>query len=230
MAVDVTQRESQEFYLPSIHLDQAVANILSINRKRDHWYPELDDLDSIKTGPYIEEKLFERFNIRIEQDDEGSICGLHLNSKNIYSAHNLLFEAIAPLVKNGSYIEFSPDHDDTVFWRYVWFKGQVLTVDGKLAFEMPHETQQHYSNLEILVDGLLPRDVRTALSIVYTETDKKNAIWQLSPAAPGTLVLSVSLGSVLMESAELEWQLSSISKSLSCCTDMAHKVTYRAAS
>jgi hypothetical protein len=68
----------------------------------------------------------------VDEDDAGNILGIHFEGEKI-GDENLLFEAIAPFVNSGCFIEMCGEDD--YHWRWKFDNGGVREVPGHVVFE-----------------------------------------------------------------------------------------------
>lgn len=84
--------------------------------------------------PQSLEDILADFDYPAINDNDGNIIDLDFAGENFGSEH-CLFQAIAPYVSDGSYLEYHGD-DDSV-WRWVFVGGELLYIKPKIAWEMP---------------------------------------------------------------------------------------------
>ncbi len=79
------------------------------------------------------EETFRAWGWRLKLDDAGATCGIDGPAGDKVGDEKALFDAVAPYVEDGSYIQIIYDSDNTI-WRWVFRDGRCLEVEAELVF------------------------------------------------------------------------------------------------
>jgi len=82
------------------------------------------------TGRVI--KKLENYGYTAELDDDGNIIRLDFNRDKIAYDEDTMFQAIAPYVEDGSFIEMAGEDGDR--WRWVFKDGKCKEVRAKVTW------------------------------------------------------------------------------------------------
>lgn len=95
-----------------------------------------DHFSWVDTKRFLEAKTFkeatEAWRWSAEEDKEGNINGLWFQGDKS-GDEDTLFDAIAPFVKEGSFIEMSGE--DSTYWRWKFTGGKCIEVYGHVVFD-----------------------------------------------------------------------------------------------
>ena len=125
MGYCMDQRE-QEFFIPVGSLSDTVAAIQAL-----HGSESIGD-SSGKHFSWVEQdfhkhsdpaRIFNAWRWNVEMDDDGNIDTIYFDGEKL-GDDNTLFNAIAPFVREGSYIEMQGE--DGSMWRWT-FDGKAMT-------------------------------------------------------------------------------------------------------
>jgi hypothetical protein len=112
MGVSIQQEEA-EFY---VAFSDRAAALKAGKPIHGHWVREGEGAACRDLA-----ELFELWGYEVDEDDAGNITGIHSCAEKL-GAELLMFNAIAPFVKAGSYIQMTSDHGGP--WRWV-FNGKT---------------------------------------------------------------------------------------------------------
>jgi len=106
------------------------AALLAIKAMPDIRYPWVN-FDDVKRAKTLEEAMYV-WNYRAEVDKGGNIIGVEFCADKMGN-EELMFRAIAPFVKGGSYLEFTGEDDAR--WRWKFVNGVLKNLDAKIVWE-----------------------------------------------------------------------------------------------
>lgn len=130
----IEQRDSN-FLLPEANHEKALKALQELAKKAADG--EVNSLDWIAPSAIIEAKTIKEALVAIRwepsiYDETGDVIGLEFTGQK--SGSDLqLFNAIAPFVEAGSYIEMQGE--DGAVWRWVFDKGRCTEKYGRVVFD-----------------------------------------------------------------------------------------------
>lgn len=116
-----------DFVLAAAHKDDALAAVKAMPSGHCAWM-NMEERRRCKT---LEEALRE-WCYDPEMDDGGNIVGFDFTGEKI-GDEELMFRAIAPFVKDGSYIEMHGE--DGARWRWKFINGQMKEISARIVWD-----------------------------------------------------------------------------------------------
>lgn len=111
---------------------------------------KFSDYEDVKTEDVNTiEDVFWEFGYNIIQNENGDITDLDTVSSDLPDGQEEFFDAIAPCVESGSYIDMKREDE---YWRYLFEKGTMHRLDGEIIY---HEESMGYKNLMDILDACI---------------------------------------------------------------------------
>lgn len=128
-------KENQE---PALHALKLLGNKTELmsggsyqgGRKVENWFSWVDMEDFLSSASLSE--AMSTWSWEAELNDDGDIFDIQFDGEKI-GQEELMFEAIAPYVEDGSYIQMLGE--DGSQWRWIFKDGKVKEVFAKISFE-----------------------------------------------------------------------------------------------
>ena len=109
------QQRGQQFKIKAENKDNAFQAIRNIPQKDEHGYSWVDN--NYKNRESLEEALSD-WRWQIEEDpNAGDICNIYFEGEKL-GDDEILFDAIAPFVEAGSYVEMDGENGDMWRWEF----------------------------------------------------------------------------------------------------------------
>ena len=134
-----------------------ISNVIECFRKK------YDDYESVKNGEVNTiEDVFWEFGYNIFTDDDGNIIEIDSVSSELPDGQEEFFEAIAPVIEDGSYIHLK--REDT-YWKFVFEKGKLKRLDGEIVY---YDTSMTYDRAMCLINGIIEHlcDVKRVREVI----------------------------------------------------------------
>lgn len=104
----------------------------NITKAIEAFRKKFDDYEDVKNGDVNRiEDVFWEFGYNIFTDDDGNIFEIDNVSSDLPDGQEEFFEAIAPFVESGSYVELK--REDT-HWKFVFENGKVRRLDSEIVY------------------------------------------------------------------------------------------------
>ena len=100
--------------------------------KTESWYSWVSTED-VLAAPTLEDALF-AWRWSSETDDEGNIGHIHFEGEKL-GDDSVLWKAIAPFVRSGSFIEMEEEDNSSCCWKWAFKDGEFRELAGTVTVE-----------------------------------------------------------------------------------------------
>ena len=127
-----------DFFIPVERCQDCLKAIKALDPRKgtggssaeDKWFAWINTKE-YKDAQTLQDAL-SAWHWRTDTDNDGNIVNLHFDGE-IFEDEQFLFDAIAPFVKEGSYIQIQ--EGDRTNWRWIFIKRECIIEQGTLAWE-----------------------------------------------------------------------------------------------
>jgi hypothetical protein len=116
-----------DFFIPA----ESIPSLILAIRKQSDYGGYNRVLDRYMDSDDIQE-IFRCWRWLADMDNHGNIVGLRFNCEQLID-DKVLIKAIAPFVRDGSYLQFIGQDD--VMWRWKFINGELKTICPKIIWE-----------------------------------------------------------------------------------------------
>lgn len=130
MGYYMNQREAN-FTIKKEYVDKAWQALKDLFIKRDTSLSWIDNQDVLDSKSFEEIMSVCRWNIEI--NEQGDYDSIYFNGEKYGGDEEVVLEAIAPYVENGSYIQMQGEEGEQ--WRWIFDDGKVIEKYATLIWE-----------------------------------------------------------------------------------------------
>jgi len=124
-----------DFFIPKEKHQECLEVIKALDPEKEETVPDSSFMQvctkEYKNAQTLQEAI-KTWGWDIETNEEGDIDYLRFDGEKV-GDEKFLFDAIAPFVREGSYIQMNGEDGDN--WRWVFTKGQCIEREGKIVWE-----------------------------------------------------------------------------------------------
>jgi len=118
------------FGIAADKIDEAFEALKKLAKEKE--YMSWVDLDWILEEAKTFSEAMEEFRWQVEIDDDGDVNGISFLGEKFANDDDYIFEALAPFVKSGSYIEMNGE--DGAIWRWAFRKGEFKEIYPEISW------------------------------------------------------------------------------------------------